>query len=118
MANPNILNVSAIFGNTVYNSVTTSFANSAANPSNSSSVYKVVSLIVSNYSSNAYNFSAQVSSSGSNTYIINNAVVPANASITILGKDNPIYLLENTAIQVVSNYVAALQTICSFEQIS
>ena len=118
MANPNIVNVTTIYGNTSYLSVNTVTQNVVSNPASSSSVYKINSLLVSNYSTNNYTVTSQINNSGSNTYIINSAVVPANSTLTLIGKDNQIYLLENVAIQMVSNFATALNAICSFEQIS
>lgn len=119
MANPNIVNVVNIYGNTNFLTVNTVTQNVVSNPFGSSTLYKVNSLIVSNISTNNYTISASILSNTGNTFsIINNAVVPANSTLTILGKDNMIYLLENTAISMTTSYANSMNAICSFEQIS
>ena len=119
MTNPNIVNVVNIYGNTTFLTVNTVTQNVVSNPIASSTLYKINSLLASNYSTNNYSITASVlTPSGSSYTIINNAVVPANSTLTILGKDNMIYLLENTAITMVSTSNVGLTAICSFEQIS
>ena len=118
MANPNLINISSIYGNTAFSTVGTSTANVVANPTGSNSLYKINGLLISNYATNSYTISVQINSSGSNTYVISNAVVPANATLTVLGRDNMIYLTENTSIQAVSNFATAMQAICSHEILS
>lgn len=120
MANPNIVNVSSIYGNTSTLTVSTVASNVVQNPSSSSSVYKINSLTIANVNTtpSAVAITVEYNNAGTNTYIARAITVPANSSITVLGKDNPIYLLENTSLQLTAGSNNSLAAICSFEQIS
>lgn len=109
---------STVYGNTAVQTTSTTAANIVANPSSSASIYKINSLTVANYSTNSYSITAELNVAGSNTYIIRGAVVPANASLSIIGKDTSIFLLENSSIQLTASQNSAIQAICSWEQIS
>jgi hypothetical protein len=120
MANPNIVNVTTIYGNTSTLSVSTTAANVVQNPNASGAVYKINSLTIANINTtpSAVSVTVEYNNAGTNTYIARAVTVPANASLTILGKDNPIYLLENTSLQLTAGVNTSLTAICSFEQIS
>lgn len=120
MANPNIVNVVNIYGNTSTLAVSTVTANIVQNPASSSTLYKINSLMVTNI--NTYSFAVgvtvQLNQAGSNTTIAQSMVVPANSSLVILGKDTPIYLLENNSIQMSAASNNSLNAFISYEQIS
>ena len=118
MANPNIVNVSTIYGNTGVLAVTTVQTNVVSNPASSSTLYKVNSLIATNACTSPLAITVQYNNAGTNTNIATSISVPSAASVVILGKDTQIYLTESTSLQInaVSNgYITA---ICSWEQIS
>jgi hypothetical protein len=117
MANPNIVNVGTIFGNTASINVSSTTTNVVSNPASSGYVYKINLLTVANYSTNSYAMSAELNNSGSNAYIVRNVVIPANSSLAIIGKDTSMYLLENSCIQLSTSQNSAFQAICSWEQI-
>lgn len=118
MANPNIFNVSTIYGNTGTLAVSSVTTNVVSNPSGSGVVYKINMLSVANYATNSYSMTAELNVAGANTYIARNVVIPANSSLAIIGKDTTFYLLENCAVQLSTSQNSAFQAICSWEQIS
>lgn len=118
MANPNIVNVTTIYGNTGVLAVSTVAANVVANPSSSGSIYKLNSLSVGNINTTAASVTVQLNRGGSNTTIAQNLPVAANSMQVILGKDTMIYLLENDAIQLSATANTCLTAIASWEQIS
>jgi len=120
MANPNIVNVVNIYGNTSVLAISTVTSNVVQNPVSSSTLYKINMLTVANINtfSSAVSVTAQLNQAGSNTTIAQNMVVPANSSLVILGKDTPIYLLENNSIQLTAGSNNSLTAIVSYEQIS
>lgn len=118
MANPNIINVSTIFGNTASQNVATTTANVVQNASGSGTIYKINSLNIANINANPYSVTVELNVNGSNTAVIKNVVVPANSALTVIGKDTTFYLLENSSIQLNASANAALQAICSWEQLS
>jgi hypothetical protein len=120
MANPNIVNVTTIYGNTATLAVSTVTTNVVANPASSGQVYKVNALTIANINttSSAVNINVEYNNAGSNTYLARNVVVPANSSLVILGKDTATYLLENTSLQLTAGSNNSLSAIVTFEQIS
>jgi hypothetical protein len=117
MANPNIYNVSILYGNTTTLAVTSATTNVVNNPINSGYVYRVNLLTVSNISTNNYSLTAELNIAGSNTEIIKNVTIPATSSLTIIAKDTSMYLTENTCIQLYSSQNSAFKAICSYEQL-
>lgn len=118
MANPNIVNVSTIYGNTGSLAVGTSYANVVQNPSSSNTLYKVNSLILTNACTATIYVSLQLNQAGTNTSITANVGAPPNASLVLLGKDTQIYLLENNSLQINASSASYVTAVCSWEQIS
>lgn len=118
MANPNIVNVTTIYGNTATQVVSTTAANIVQNAASSNQVYKINSLSVSNINTVSSAVSLEINVAGSNTFIVRNVVVPANSMINIIGKDTSIYLLENSSLQLTAAANSVMQAVCSWEQIS
>jgi hypothetical protein len=118
MANPNIVNVGSIYGNTATLAVSSVTSNVVANPASSNQVYKINLLTVSNYSTNSYAMTAEINVAGSNNYLVRNVVIPATSSLAIIGKDTAMYLLENSSIQLSTSQNSAFHAVCSWEQIS
>jgi len=118
MANPNIVNIVNMYGNTGTLAVTTSYANIVQNPASSSNLYKVTNLIVTNACTVAQSVTLQINQAGTNTTIAANVSVPAAVSLVILGKDTAIYLLENNSLQINAVANGYITAVCSWEQIS
>lgn len=120
MANPNIVNVTTIYGNTATLAVSTTTTNVVSNPSSSGQVYKVNALTVANINtlSSAVNINVEYNNAGANTYLARNVVIPANSSLVILGKDTAMYLLENTSLQLTAGSNNSLSALVTYEQIS
>jgi hypothetical protein len=118
MANPNIVNITSIFGNTAYMNVSTTTANIVQNATGTNTIYKINSINVANINANPYSVTVELNVNGSNTSVVKNVVVPANSALTVVGKDTTFYILENSSIQLTASANAALQAICSWEQIS
>lgn len=118
MANPNIVNVTTIYGNTFGMAMTTATANIVSNPSGSGVVYKINSLTAANINTVAGSVSCEFNNGGSNTYIARNIVVPSSATLVVIAKDTSIYLTENTSIQVTSSANTVIHATASWEQIS
>lgn len=118
MANPNIVNVSTIYGNTTIQSCTTTTANIIQNAASSNKVLKINSLTVANINTVAASISVEINQAGSNVYLARSVSVPANSSLVIIGKDTGIYLLENHSLQLTAGANSSMQAVCSFEEIS
>jgi len=118
MANPNIINVASIYGNTGTLAVTTVAANIVQNATSSNQVYKINSLSVANINTVSTSVSIELNVAGSNTFLARSVVLPANSTLSVIGKDTSIYLLENSSLQISSIANNTVQAICSWEQIS
>lgn len=129
MANPNIVNVTSILGQTTYYVPSgTSAVSLLNNASGSGTVVKIESLVAANTSASAVNCTVSYYSnatvqgsapSGGTAYPICSTVsVPANASLVVIEKSNGIYLLENACISVTSGTANNLTFTVSYEVIS
>jgi len=120
MANPNIVNVSTIYGNTAVLAVSTTTANVVQNPAGSSTVYKLNALTICNVNTvpSSMTVTVELNQAGTNTALAKSVVVPANSSLVIIGKDSMIYLLENNSIQLTAGANSSLTAVASYEQIS
>ena len=132
MANPNIVNVSQIYGQTNYlTPANTSTLVLIANTSGSSNVYKVDQIVAANTSNTAANATVLLYTSGAVTSgnlvvtssanafaIASNISVPAYASLIVMDKTTATYLLEDQAIVVQSGTNSAITFSVSYEQIA
>jgi hypothetical protein len=125
MAAPNIVNVATITGVTTCLTLTgtapTSFVSNAAA---SNKVFKINTLVVSNIDgTNAAEITvkwhqAAAAGAGTSVSLVNTVVVPADASLVVIGKDNPIYLEENRSLSAQASVANDLAVVCSYEEIS
>lgn len=118
MANPNIVNVTSIYGNTSVANLSTSTANVLTNSSSSNNVVKVNTLSVANYSNTAITSSVVFNRSNNIYYFVGSVVVPANSTIVVVGKDTSVYLTEGDVIQANASANSASSLIVSYEIIN
>ena len=130
MANPNIVNVTAIYGTTTYYAPTgTTSVVLLPNAASSGLVYKINSLVVSNGTASAANATISVYTNGAvaqgsapaggTAYpVINTVSVPSYASLIAMDKTTGVYLMEGTSIIIQSGTASALTYTISYENIS
>lgn len=119
MANPNIVSVTNILGNTGVQQVTTSATAIVTNSTSSNKIYKINSLIVSNVdSTNSATLTVDVLRSGTAYRLINQIAITINTSYTPIDKTLSLYLLEGDSIRLTANANSRLEAICSWEEIS
>jgi hypothetical protein len=130
MANPNIVNVTTIQGNTTYltPAVITSvvlLANAAA----SNKVFKINQIVVANTTTSVANTTVSIYTNGAVAQgsapsggtafpVVFGTAVPGNASLIVVDKTTAIYLQEGTSIAVISGTASALTYSISYEDIS
>ena len=132
MANPNIINVTQIYGQTTYLTP----ANTAnfvlvTNTSGSGNVFKLDQIVAANQTNTAANCTVMIYTSGgvaagnavvtasSNAFpIASNISVPAFASLIVMDKTTATYLTEDRAIIVATGTNNAISFSVSYEQIS
>ena len=127
MANPNIVSVNAIYGNTssiLLSSTSDPFATALINnPASSNKIFKINSIVVANVDgSNAAEITIKIFSQddlgGTGTALISTASVPADASLVVLDKTTGIYLLEDRSIGATASAANDLVVTCSWEEIN
>lgn len=119
MANPNIVNVTSIYGKTVTAALTTSSAAIVENASSSGKVLKINSIIVTNIDgTNAADVTVSYGPSGSTSPIASTISIPSDSALTVLDKSTSIYVEENNGIYAFSSADGDLVILISYEEIS
>lgn len=132
MANPNIVNVTQIYGQTTYlTPANTATFVLVTNTSGSGNVFKLDQIIAANQTNTAANCTVMIFTSGnvvagnavvtssSNAFpIASNIAVPGGASLIVMDKTTSTYLLEDKAVVVASGTNNAISFSISYEQIS
>lgn len=124
MANPNIVNVTTINGNSSSVALSTTSATSlASNAAASGKVYKINSIVVANNNgASAANITINVYSAaalGGTAYPIASTIsVPANSTLIITDRTTSFYLLENQSIGATAGTANYLTVTASWEEIS
>jgi hypothetical protein len=131
MANPNIVNVTSIYGKTTYYMPTgTTAVVLLTNAAASGKVLKINNVVVANIDgTNAVNATvsyytngavAQGSApSGGTAYQIASTIsVPANASLIVVDKSTQLYIEEGNCISITSSTASKLVFTVSYEDIS
>jgi len=130
MANPNIVNVTAIYGTTTYLTPSgTSAVVLLANTASSGLVYKVENIVVTNVTTVARDATVSIYTNGAQpqgnapaggtAYPIASTIsVPPNASLVVTDKSTSFYLMEGTSISITSSFANNLTFVVSYESIS
>jgi hypothetical protein len=123
MANPNIVNVTSIYGNTSYliPSNTSATAWTALTPA-AGTVNKIDNIVASNVTSSAATVTVSVNSAvsgGGTAYRICYQIsVPANASLVVVDKTTAIYVGEAQSVVVTSGTGSAIEYTAAYEAIT
>jgi hypothetical protein len=123
MANPNIVNVSSIYGNTSYliPSTTSATTWTALTPA-SGTVNKIDNIVASNVTSAVAVVTVAINSAaagaGTNYRLVYQVPVPVNASIVVADKSTAFYLGEAQSIVVTVGTASAIELTASYEAIT
>jgi hypothetical protein len=116
MANPNIVATTVITGNTSVLVVPASLSAIVTNASSSGKVYKVNLLMAANTSEGLdVDVQASLRRGGVDYFIAKIVAVPADGSLVLIGKENPIYLNEGDSLMMAAETSGSLHGICSYE---
>ncbi|NBS61527.1 MAG: hypothetical protein EBT26_05735 [Microbacteriaceae bacterium] len=133
MANPNIVNVTSIYGNTAYvvPSTTSATTNWTYNGTTAltgltpaaGTVNRVTSIVVSNTTSSAATATVAIANnstfgSGTAYNIAYQISVPANTTLIVTDKTTSFYVTENQSVGVTSGTASALTYTATFEAIT
>jgi hypothetical protein len=123
MANPNIVNVTSIYGNTSYLIPSTTAATTwtALTPA-AGTVNKIDNIVASNVTAAVAVVTVAINSAaagaGTNYRLIYQVPVPVNASIVIVDKSTAFYLGEAQSIVVTVGTASAIELTASYEAIT
>ena len=123
MANPNIVNVTSIYGTTSYliPSTTSATVWTALTPA-AGTVNKIDNIVASNVTASNATVTVAINSAaagaGTNYRLIYQVPVPVNASIVIVDKSTAFYLGEAQSIVVTVGTASAIELTSSFEAIT
>ena len=124
MANPNIINVTTLTGNTTYLTPANTTANTLlSNAASSGLVFKINQIVCANVNgASAVNatvsINSQAAGAGTNYPIISTISVPASASVIAVDKTTAVYLMENSSIVVTSGTSSGITYTISYESIA
>jgi len=118
MANPNIVNVTAIYGKTALATLSTATANIITNAAASNVVLKMNNVILSNYSNATTTANVMLNRSTTLYYVGGNVSIPANSTLVLLAKDTSLYMEEGDVLQANASANTSVSITASYEQIN
>jgi hypothetical protein len=123
MANPNIVNVTSIYGNTSYLiPSTTSAATWTALTPATGTVNKIDNIVAANVTAAVALVTVAINSAaagaGTNYRLVYQVPVPVNASIVVVDKSTAFYLGEAQSIVVTVGTASAIELTASYEAIT
>lgn len=124
MANPNIVNVAAIYGNSSQTSLSTTSATSlVSNAASSGKVFKINSIVVANVDGTTaaditINVYSQASLGGTAYPLASTISVPADSTLIVTDKTTSFYLLENQSIGATAGTASDLVVTASWEELN
>ena len=124
MANPNIVNVTTLTGNTTFLTPSNTTANVLlSNAASSGLVFKINQIVAANVNgTSAVNTTVsidnQAGGAGTDFPIVSTLAVPASASVIVVDKTTAIYLMENQSIVVTSGTASGITYTISYESIA
>jgi 3-dehydroquinate synthase class II len=119
MANPNIVNVTSIYGKTVTAALTTTSTAIVTNASESGKVLKINTVIVTNVDgASAADVTVAYGDATGTSPVASTISVPADSALTVLDKSTSVYVEENKSIYASASAAGDLVILISYEEIS
>jgi hypothetical protein len=124
MANPNLASATSVLvGNALIRLTSTSATQVVSNAASSGKAYLIDSLIVSNLDgTNAADITldlfASATNTGTATKIAHTITVPADATLIVISKENPISLMEDQSIYATASAADDLHVVASWKELS
>lgn len=118
MANPNIVNVTSIFGKTTTLALTTTTQGIITNDSASNKILKINTIIVTNVDgSAAADVTVSYGTAVAASPIASTISVPADSALTVVDKSTAIYVEEGFGIYAFASANSDLVILVSYEEI-
>lgn len=118
MANPNLATAGSIFGRTDVLAVTTTATAITTNAASSGKVLKINALVVSNTNgTTSVDINVDLFRDATAYRLASTVAVPADASLVVISRENPIYLNEGDSLRVTAGAASSAQAVCSYEEL-
>ena len=122
MANPNLVNVTSIYGKVDGHKLTTdaiSDSGSAVITCGADKLLKINSIIVANVDgTSSVNIDVAVHLDGDDRfYLAKTVALPADSTLVVIGKDSPIYLEENDQLEARADVASDAELVVSYEEL-
>jgi hypothetical protein len=124
MANPNLASATSVLvGNALIRLTSTSATQVVSNAASSGKAYLIDSLVVSNCDgANAADITidlfASATNTGTATKLAHTVTVPADATLIVISKENPISLMEAQSIYATASAADDLHVVASWKELS
>lgn len=119
MALPDLSNPTKVEGKNATQAVTTSAVAIVSNAAASNKTIRVVSLYVSNVDgTNAASVTVSVFNGTTARHICNTVSVPADSAISVITREDLVYLNEGDSLRLTASANNDLEAVCSYEEIS
>ena len=120
MANPNLVNVTSIYGKVDGHKLTTDAidtSNSAVITCGADQIYKINSIIVANVDGgSSVDIDIAVHLNGDDRfYLARTVALPADTTLVVIGKDSPIYLEESDQLEARASAASDAELVVSYE---
>lgn len=115
MANPNIVNVTSIYGKTAVQAVSTTATDIITNSAGSNTVVKVESVLVSNITTSTATITASVFRGATQYRVVYAVSVPVGSTFVVVDKGTSIYLEEGDSLRLTASANTSLEAVCSYE---
>jgi len=118
MANPNIVNVTSITGQTALANLTTTTSNVVTNSSGSNTVVKLNMVTLANFSTGNVFCNVMINRSAAQFFQVGNVNVPAQSTMVVVAKDTVTYMLEGDVLQANAASNTTVSITASYEIIN
>ena len=122
MANPNLVNVTSIYGKVEGHKLTTdpiNNSNSEVITCGANKLLKINSIIIANVDgTDSVNIDVAVHLDGDDRfYLAKTVALPADSTLVVIGKDSPIYLEENDQLEARADVASDAELVVSYEEL-
>lgn len=119
MANPDLCNPTKVEAKNAKQAVGTSATAIVSNSASSNKTLRAVSLYIANIDgTNAASITVDVYNGTTATNLCKTVSVPANSTLSVIAKDEPVYLMEGDSLRLTASSASKLEAVASYEEIS
>jgi len=118
MANPNLFSATSIVGKTDVLALATTSVTITTNAAASGKVFKINTLTVCCVSPLDAAVSVWLARGTNSFHLAKGISIPQGGTLAIVGRENPLYVLEGDSLATKAVAVGSAEAICSYEEIS